>query len=426
MENSRSPMRMLAMKQFTEMFGDLLGVRASVGDHERVMIEHVYEQMFFQDAEAKGAWAQRVRAAHHFLDRGALENAMGVAVRFLNAGELIGLALNTAMDSKREAREASGLDPEALIRRKLSYYKDLIEGPYRVLLAPIAYAFAAVMKNGDADFMPSPDGKAKLSVLPKIERLTVYPQSQLAQGVNTHVRNAYAHSNFRILDHEHVELWDIAPARKRKPPKKWGPETWHIEKLDKLADDLEITNFAFVVALAIYAINTRQLIMARGWTRTLTRPKLTEKELRVSVQHFATELGFKSKSFLFDKGTIRIEFGTNFPGRSQDTKILLGGENYGRQLIQKIEYIDIPVIQQLLGLFQRTSVFWEHYGRIVVLVAAPSGEPLGEMSLDPSIIMKLEGPSKLSVKDARKLMITDTLGEATMSVRIEHPPVDAA
>src|SRR5688572_15112411 len=98
MEPNRSPMRMLAMKQFTEMFGDLLGVRASVGDHERVMIEHVYEQMFFQEAEAKGAWVQRVRAAHHFLDRGALENPKGVAVRFLNAGELIGMALNAAME----------------------------------------------------------------------------------------------------------------------------------------------------------------------------------------------------------------------------------------------------------------------------------------------------------------------------------------
>src|SRR3954465_14608767 len=113
----RSPMRMLAMKQFSEQFGDLLSVRASVGEYERLMVEHVYEHLFFLERSTKQAWDRRVRAAYHFLDRGSMENPRGVAERFLNSGELTGRALNAALDSKRDARDIKGgIDGEALVR----------------------------------------------------------------------------------------------------------------------------------------------------------------------------------------------------------------------------------------------------------------------------------------------------------------------
>jgi hypothetical protein len=420
----RSPMRMLAIKQLTETFGDLLSVRASIGDHERLMVEDVFEQIFFRADSDLAPWRQRVRAAHHFLDKGSLENPRGVAERFLNCAELLGMTLNAARDAKREISESKSAVSEAALRRKLGYYKDLLEGPYRVLLAPIAYSFSRAMRNSDADFIPTPDGKAKFAVLSKIERLTVYPQSQFAHGVNTHVRNAYSHSNYRILNADEVELWDPAPARKGKAPAMWGPERWSGQKLDLLLEDLELTVLAFVLAVTIYAINNRQLIIARGWTRTLSRPKLSERELRVSVQFMAQELGFRAKSFVIKNGSVEIVFKTSHPGISQNAEILMGGENWGRRLIQKVEYIDVPVVQQLLGLFQRTSLFWEGYSSIAVSVFDPSDSPIGAIALPADAVLKLEGPTKMSVESARKLFTVDSLGDANMSVRIEHSPRD--
>ena len=421
----RSPMRMLAIKQFSESFGDLLGSRASVGDSERLMIEHVYEQLFFFESKTKEAWHRRVRAAYHFLDYGSLENPKGVAERFLNCGELMGMALNSAIDMKRESRETEDSNGEATIRRKLAYYKDLLEGAYRVLVAPVVYAFGRVMRNPDLDFVPASDGKAKLHVLPKIERLLVYPQNQLGQGVNTHIRNAYAHANYRILNEESVELWDPLPQKKNKPPKTWGPETWHVDKLDELSDDLELTNLALIHAITIYAINNRFLISARGWKKTLSRPPLTERELRQSVEHVAGELGFEPKSFAFENARIQIHFDTQYPGISQNEEIFMGGGKWGRRLIQKVEYVDVRIIEQLLGLFQKTNSYWEGYLSARIIVADPKGQLIGEIELDVKTIPQLEGPSKMPVANARRLLTFDSIGDAKMNVRIPHSPVDA-
>ena len=146
--------------------------------------------------------------------------------------------------------------------------------------------------------------------------------------------------------------------------------------------------------------------------------------MRIGVQYLASDLGFEPKSFTTDGHIVRIGFSTRYPGTSQTEEIFLGGKKWGRRLQQKVEYVDLLVIEQLLGLLQKTQIYWDGYSEIQVRVSDYDDKPLGEVLVNVSTIPKLEGPSKLPLAQARTLLKIDTLGDAKMNYRVAHQPID--
>jgi hypothetical protein len=422
MLHDRSPMAVIAFNEFQKTFKDLFSVRAQVSDFEKIVIESVYEKLFHRKNNME--WERRVRAAHHFLDHGALKSPKSVAEAFLNTAETMTPVLNAAIDTHKDIHDET-IQPNVAIRQSLAYYKQLLEGPYRLLLAPVAVGFARVMGRSDKDFIPGEDGKIKLSTLPKIEQWTIYPQSQLTKGVNTHIRNAYSHENYRILDGWEVELWDFGQSRKGNAPKKWGPEAWHIDQINSLCNDLELTNLALLTALALYSINHRAQIQERGWASTIKQPKLTQKELKVTLEHFASQLSFQMSSFKIENNSVLITLETEYPGIPQNEEILMGGEKWAKKYIVKVDYKDTPTAEQLLGLLQRTKEYFLGYDELMFSITDYKDRHQGDLHIKVSNLKYLTGPDKAPANEVRKLCEIDTLASSVMSVRIEHPPVES-
>jgi hypothetical protein len=406
-------MRTVAIPQFMEEFGDLLSVRAEVTEFERSLIEGVYEQIYLV-REQKHQWTRRVRAAFHFLDQGHLNSPKSVAEHFLNSANQLALLLNTAHASKLELRNAK-MNEEGNVRDTLAYYKQLVEGPFRVLLAPVAFGFARKMKLTDRDFVPQRDGKASLNALRKIERYLVYPQNQLSIGYNSHVRNAYAHEKYRALDGGKVELWDEEPSTRRA----WGPETWTLEQLEDLVQQLELTIRGLTMALAIYSANTRAFIGERRITPTIPLPPVIFRDLKASLEHFARKYGFDLRQTTKDGKTLRLIVRTELRGIDQESEIYVGGNKWSRRFKQPIKYIEVPVVAQALELIRQCEPVLDEYDEVALAVLNPDDETVGEFAIRKDQLSRLIGPDAPPLQEARKLAHKDTVGDTSMHVRLE-------
>lgn len=414
-----SPMRAVAMNQFVEEFGKLLSVRAELTQFEQTLIEGVYEQIFFV-RERKDEWDRRVRAAFYILDQGHLKSPTGIAEHFLNTANQLAATLNSAHAAKIALHEKPD-DSEGRMRGTLAYYKQLVEGPYRVLLAPIAFAFARKTQSNDKDFAPQKDGKASLKVLAKIERYSIYPQNQLNVGFHSHLRNAYAHENYQILDGEQVKVWDENP----RTGKTWGPEVWSLQKVEQLIGQLELTIRALTLAVAIYSINTRAFITERDIKPTIPPPPVVARDLEASIRHAAERKSFEVVEHKRDGKTIRLKLRTQLQGIDQVSDIVVGGKGWGRRFKKPVRYTEGPVIAQLLDLLREVGPLIEDYQLIAMEILSPEDVAVGAFGMQTQHIEKLIGPTDLPLPEARKLAQVDSVGEAVMIVRHEGQVYEA-
>jgi len=406
-------MRTLAIPQFMEEFGDLLSVRADITEFERSLIGGVYEQIYFV-REQTYEWTRRVRAAFHFLDQGHLNSPKGVAEHFLNSANQLATLLNAAHASRLELRNIK-VSEEAKVRETLGYYKQLVEGAFRVLLAPVAFGFARKMKLTDRDFVPQRDGKISLNALRKIERYLVYPQNQLGIGYNSHVRNAYSHEKYRVLDDGKVQLWDEDPNTR----KMWGPETWTSQQIEDLVQQLELTIRGLTMALAIYSANTRAFIGERRITPTIQIPPVVFRDLKASLEYFARNYSFDLRETIRDGKTLRLKLQTQSRGIDQESEIYVGGKKWSRRFKQPVKYTEALVVAQVLELIRQCEPSLDEYDEVVLGVLNPDEEMVGEFAMRIEQVEKLTGPDAPPLQEARKLAHNDTLGDTLMHVRLE-------
>ena len=101
------------------------------------------------------------------------------------------------------------------------------------------------------------DGRVNLSALNRIQHYSRYPKRQLSIGLNSHLRNAYSHDRYRILDGGVVEWWDVDPRTGRFS---WGPETWSLAQIEEACETLWRNCLGLCYAYALFSINCRQLI----------------------------------------------------------------------------------------------------------------------------------------------------------------------
>jgi hypothetical protein len=161
-----SPIRMLAIQRLRDDFGDLLEVKSEITDFERELFVCVFEYMWLHDPGDYSAWERRVRACYYFLNKAFEEkNPRGVSAIVQTAADRLSFALGDQYNARKEHRQSKDGDGHHG-RSALALYKTLVEGPYRILLAPLAYSFAQVMGLGDPAYKPDVTGKVPLCQFP--------------------------------------------------------------------------------------------------------------------------------------------------------------------------------------------------------------------------------------------------------------------
>jgi hypothetical protein len=349
MFDGRPPFQELAFPEFKREFGDLFSVRAQVEDYEHGMIEGVMSDLFLMHLESadRSHWAKTVRAAHYYLDRGAINDGRAVCEAYMRVADSIPHALNRVIEKRPAARDSLG---DERIEKHLSLYKTMYEGLLPIIAAPVVVGFSRCYNSKAKEFVPKPDGRVNLRAIESMEKWSANPSNRLTEGLNGHVRNAFSHERYRILDDERVEMWD-QDSRGRPT---WGPETWTADQLAALCHRLHLTSLGMVAALALFGINHRQLIVGRGWVpQGVQRPQLRFAEAQRLMESYAHYNSLALAKFERDGQTLHMGFQTVHKGVDQEQEIIVGGEGWGRLYKKPVRYEQVLVAEIVIGMIQR-------------------------------------------------------------------------
>ena len=418
-DGSRNPIETIAIPELQRQFGDLLSVRADVGDYEYGMVASILGNLFLRnlDPAERQRFDRTVRAAHYYLDHGALKRTRESCEAYMRVVDAIPEAVNDVMRKRDEAEKLLG---DMWIEALLALYKSITEGLLTILAAPVLVGFSHVHGGiKDPAFVPKPDGRVDLKGIEIMENWLVAPSNLLKEGLNKHVRNAYAHQRYRILDDGLVEMWD----EDRRGKLTWGPERWKFEAVEALCERLLVTCYAITLALAIFGINYRQLITARGW-RPANLPKrpMRFEDMRQLIQMYATYNSFTVVSVERRNDDLHVKLKTQPRGIDQTEKILVGGPGGSRGYDKPVRYEHTLVGEIALGLLQRALTGEPGYARYALEIADEDGAAIGTFAITSAALEKVQGPKGGSIGKDRQLAEVDTLGDARMWVKIEGSP----
>lgn len=420
LEKHRSPFEDVAFPEFQRQFGDLFSVRADVGDYEYSMIVGVMSNLSLLrlDKADRLHCDKTVRAAHYYLDHGALKCPRDVCEAYLRVVNEIPDALNRVMEKKKNSELM--VDPDRRIESFLELYKTLYEGLMALIAAPVVVGFALHYSSKAKEFRPKPNGRVDLRAIESMEKWMLYPSNRLREGLNRHVRNAHAHERYRILDGERVEMWDEDRHGKRT----WGPETWSLDTLEALCHRLYLTCLGVTLALMLFGVNYRKIFTDRGWIpQDIQAPPLRLEQAQRLFESMAEYNSFTITNFERDGQVLRLNFMTQHRGIDQDVEIFLGGEGWSRGYKKPVKYVQVLVVKQVLGVLQRVVRNIDGVDTFHVTVKNEENAYIGELVVSRVALQNIKGPRKGKIADDRRQAAIDTLGENQMWVKVEGTTV---
>lgn len=422
-QKGHSPIAKFAMTRFRRSFGDLLSVQALITPFTTSLIEGTFENiMWFGRTEHDYKNFERTaRSAYHFLEQGSQIRHKAVAQKFALIIDKVIPAVNSSGKAGSEAKKVPEDDADTRIKQYLEFYKVMYEGLLPLICAPVVYAFGIAKHVQDKALIPKGDGKIGLNTLNKMEKLLVYTNNRLAIGLNSHVRNAYAHENYRILDDARVELWDSDPYH---PNRSWGPEIWSLDQLIELCDQLWVNALGIICALALYDINNRKIVADRGWVSSVKLPKLRREEVKTVIDTNSEELGFYLKDMSVLPNKLSMTLSTKTKGIDQESKLLLGYENHVELFKTPLWYEEKRVIDQLTIMLHRLIPYFNSQSEVSIHVISPDGKPLGVLATDFSTLISLQltNFNPETVESVRHLFKIDTLVDCMTFVEKEGDP----
>lgn len=422
-QKGHSPLTLLALPQFHSSFKDLLSVRVDITDFDRNLIEAIFEMVmwFGRPKHDYDNFEKSARAAYYFLEKGNQVKPKDIAQRFYAVINKVTPAINSAIFAHKEAEQVPKNDTDSRILRYLEYYKVMYEGLIPFICAPIVYAFGISKNIKERVFIPGDDGKVDLEAIKKMERWLVYPENRLAIGLNGHIRNAYAHQNYKLLDNAQVELWDPNPY---KPKRSWGPEIWQLDELIKLCDQLWINALGIICALVLYHVNNRQTLQDRGWIPPVQPPKLRDEELRSAIDKVAGEVGFYLKSVDSLRGNISMTLSIKPKGIDQDSELKLGSENKVSLFKIPLWYEEKRVIDQIIIMLHQIMLYFEPVTEVSIRVTSLDNTLLGVLTTDFQTIinLRLANLEPRTVNNIRNIFKVDTLKDYTTFVEKKGTP----
>lgn len=416
-QNRHPPTVELAMTRFRQSFGDLLSVQALITPFTEYLIKGTFENImwFGRTKHDYENFERTARSAYYFLEQGSHIKHKDVAQKFALIIDRVILAINSSGHAGSEAKKVPKDDADTRIKQYLEYYKVMYERLMPLICAPVVYAFGITKNVQDKDFIPKSDGKIKLRALSKMEKIFVYQDNRLAIGLNSHVRNAYAHENYTILDDAKVELWDQS----------WGPEVWSLDQLIELCDKLWVNALGITCALAIYDINNRKIVTERGWVVSIKLPKLRREEIKTVIDTNSNELGFYLKDCSGLSNNLSLTLSTKPKGIDQESKLYLGYENYVELFKIPTWYEEKRVIDQLIIMLYRLIPYFDSKSKVSIKVISWDDKSLGVLKTDFSTLIGLQlmAFNPKTVENIRHLFKVDTLADCTTFVEKKDEPI---
>jgi hypothetical protein len=403
-------------------FSDLFGSRGQWGVYELNLIESIYEIMWIDEPlRLKNlTWTRIVRAAYHFLEQGFFKDRDIVIEAYVRIADQIIPSLRRSHEKRRAITDNTELDVDAKIELYLQYYKIMYESLYPIVVGPVLVAFASAKGIGDKAFRQRDDGKVSLNVIQRLEKWIIYTQNILSIGLNSHVRNAYSHEHFRLLDEGKVELWDIHPS---DPAKNWGPEIWTIERLREICDDIYLNSLAIVAALVLFSINYGGAIRRVANSANMPTTPLRKAELREVVHMMANKESFDIVEEKLEKPSIAMRLSTRRKGIDQEEEILVGGPVVQR-FKRPVRYVQVEIIQQVLGFLQLIGPYLSEWEEVDIQIRDYEEQELGKIHVDVATINNIPGKDQATVEEARQLLSYDSLANIKMWVRLGGAPIE--
>ena len=415
-QTRRSPITKFALPQFHKSFDDLLSVQAFITPFSRLLLETIYERImwFGRTKHDYNVFERTARVAYHFLEDGSKADPKAVAKQFYAVINKVIPALNESCRAQIEAEQIPKDNADDQIEKYLNYYKVMYEGFLPFVCAPIIYAFGLAKNTQDKAFTPNINGKINLHAIIKMNKWLVYSENRLAIGLHGHVRNAYAHNNYRILDDAKVELWD----------RDWGPEIWQLNQLIHLCDQLWVNALGITCALVLYDINNIQLVRARGWLTPTQTPSLRRRELNTAIEAIVDELGFYLKKVEALPNEVSITLSTKPKGIDQEGKLYKGYKSHTDLFKIPIRYEEKRVIDQLMIMLHRLGPYFEIKNEVSINVVSWDNVPLGLLITDfcTFIGLQLKDTKPETVDGIRQVFKTDTLGGCVTFIEKEGTP----
>ena len=415
-QKEQSPIARLALSQFHRTFDDLLSVQAFITSFSRSLLENIFEMImwFGRTKHDYENFERTARVAYHFLENGSQAKHKAIAQQFYAVIDKIIPALNNGRQAQAEANQIPKDNADARIEKYLAYYKVMYEGLLPFVCAPVIYAFGIAKNIKDKAFSPSDDGKVDLNAISKMNRWLVYTENRLAIGLNSHLRNAYAHNNYRILDDAQVELWD----------RSWGPEIWQLDQLIKICDQFWVNALGITCGLVLYDINNRWIIENRGWVSPTQAPRLRRKELDATIDSIADEFGFYLEKLEILPNRVSMTLSAKSKGIDQEGELYMGYKSHTNLFKIPMWYEEKRVIDQLTIMLHRLIPYFEIQSEVSIHVASPDDAPLGVLNTDfPTLIgLQLTNTKPETVESIRHVFKIDTLGDCVTFVEKEGAP----
>ncbi len=408
-----SPFQQLAVPEFLRTFDDLLSPTAELSWFERLLIQRTYELVVLghYERDQLKAIENTSRVAYKILQDGASRSLEAVVAPFIFNIERVTRSLNRGWRLRRDAFETANSEKHLLAL--LSFYKTLYEGIMPVLFAPIiaSMAIAGGKKTAKA-YKIDQEGKAKLSQLQQIQYEWTSQKKQLAQGLNSHLRNSYSHECYRVLDGGRVELWDIDP---RTGNYSWGPLVYTEDMLIEECEALWRNALGVVNAWALFSVNNRKIIDQGKYCDSLpiARDPLRVEEIEDLCKVVLSERGLDIISFEIADEQLILKLRCQLKGVDQDSKMFIQSGHRVRKFIVRMKYYEVPIIEQLMGAFQiirhQIRQEFEFTATVLSIENTTSGEVRGHTRQ----FQKYEGKKLPIISEFRKELPVDTLGSAT-------------
>jgi hypothetical protein len=282
-----------------------------------------------------------------------------------------------------------------------------------VLFAPIiaSMAIAGGKKTAKA-YKTDQEGKAKLSQLQQIQYQWTSQKKQLAQGLNSHLRNSYSHECYRFMDGGRVELWDIDP---RTGNYSWGPLVYTEDILIEECEALWRNALGVVNAWALFSVNNRKIIDQGKYCDSLpiARDPLRTEEIEDLCKVVLSQRGLDIISLEIADEQLILKLRCQLRGVDQDSEMFIQSGHRVRKFIVRMKYYEVPIIEQLMGAFQiiRHQIRQEFEFTATVLSAENAN--IGEVRGHTRQFQKYEGKKLPIISEFRKELLVDTLGSAT-------------
>jgi hypothetical protein len=418
----KSPFWQLAVSEYLRTFRDLLSSTAELSRFERVLIEGTYELIFLghYKIDQLKQIETTSRVAYKILQDGALRSFEAVVTPFVFNIERVTRSLNRGWRPRKGAfEEHSG---EKRVLAFLSFYKTLYEGVMPVLLAPIIASMAiSGGKKAAKVYRIDQEGKVSPSQLERVQYEWTSQKKQLAQGLNSHLRNSYAHECYRFLDGGRIELWDMSP---RTGNYSWGPVTYTEELLIEECETLWRNALGLVYAWALFSINNRKIIEQGKYSDSLpiASDPLRTEEIKDLSEVVLSERGLDVISFQFEDGQMILKLRCQSKGVDQDSEMVMQSGYSVRKFIVRMKYHEVPIIEQLMGAFKIIRSEIRRDFEFVATVLSIENVNLGEVRGHTREFQKYEGKKLPSISEFRKELLVDTLGSSTTWMLDEGSP----